>query len=80
MNKRNLFVRGMAIFLVVILVIGVIAVGISALAVEDAPLMAAAPSPETGSRSNVLVFIAIIAALILMAVCIILPKIKKKDE
>ncbi|GEM_PF-3631104 len=80
MNKKNIFVRGMAIFLVVILVIGVIAVGISALAVEDAPLMATAPSPETGSRNNILVFVAIIAALVLMAVCIVIPKLKKKDE
>lgn len=79
MNKRNVFVRGMAIFLVVILVIGVVAVGISALAAEDVLLMAA-PSPDTGSRNNILVFVAIIAALILMAICIILPKIKKKDE
>ncbi|MCQ2475603.1 MAG: LPXTG cell wall anchor domain-containing protein [Clostridia bacterium] len=79
MNKRNVFVRGMAIFLVVILIIGVVAVGISALAAEDVLLMAA-PSPDTGSRNNVLVFVAIIAALILMAICIILPKIKKKDE
>lgn len=79
MNKRNVFVRGMAIFLVVILIIGVVAVGISALAAEDVLLMAA-PSPDTGSRNNVLVFVAIIAALILMAICIIPPKIKKKDE
>lgn len=79
MNKRNVFVRGMAIFLVVILIIGVVAVGISALAAEDVLLMAA-PSPDTGSRNNILVFVAIIAALILMAICIILPKIKKKDE
>lgn len=79
MNKKNVFVRGMAIFLVVILIIGVVAVGISALAAEDVLLMAA-PSPDTGSRNNVLVFVAIIAALILMAICIILPKIKKKDE
>lgn len=80
MNKRNIFIRGMAIFLVVILVIGVVAVGISALAVEDTPLMAVTSSPDTGSRSSTLVIIAIIAALILMGICIILPKLKKKDE
>lgn len=80
MNKKNIFVRGMAIFLVVILVIGVVAVGISALAVEDASLMAVTSSPDTGSRSNTLVIIAIVAALILMGVCIVLPKLKKKDE
>lgn len=69
----------MAIVLVAILILGVVAVGISALAAEDGALLAA-PSPETGSRSNVLVIVAIVVAVLLIAICMILPKLKKKDE
>ena len=78
-NKRNIFIRVMAIVLVAILVLGVVAVGISALAAEDGVLLAA-PSPETGSRSNILVIVAIIVAVLLIVICMILPKLKKKDE
>ncbi len=69
----------MAILLVAILVLGVVAVGISALAAEDTVLLAA-PSPETGSRSNILVIVAIVVAVLLIAICLIMPKLKKKDE
>ena len=72
MQKRNLFVRIMAIVLCVIMVLGVVATAFYAFAAEEGVL------PETGSPNNTWVIAAVAVALLVLVSCIVVPKIKKK--
>lgn len=76
MNKRNLFVRITAIFLCALMLLSVITAALYAFAADATAL--AAP-PETGSSdATVWVFIAVAVALVVIAGCLFVPKIKKK--
>ncbi|MBQ2904144.1 MAG: hypothetical protein IJD78_07915 [Clostridia bacterium] len=73
MNKRNLFVRIVAILLCVIMILGVGTAALYAFAAE--PVAAAAPA--TGSQPMLWVVIAVVAAIAVIAGCLVIPKIKK---
>lgn len=74
MKGRNLFVRIVALVLCAIMVLGVVTVALYALAAEPT---AAAPSPETGSANMTWVIVAAVAAVAVIAGCLVIPKIKK---
>lgn len=73
MNKRNIFVRIVAIVLCVIMVLGVATAALTAFA-TDAGTVAA---PDTGSQPMLWVVIAVVAAVAVIAGCLVIPKIKK---
>lgn len=75
MKKRNLFVRIMAILLCAIMLLGVVAVAFTAFASEPT---ATATAVETGSADNTWVIVAVVAAILVVAACIVVPKIAKK--
>ncbi len=74
MNKRNLFVRITAIVLCALMILSVVTAALYAFAAEPS----AVASPDTGSESMTWVIIAVVAAVAVIAGCLIAPKIKKK--
>ncbi len=75
MNKRNLFVRITAIILCALMVLSVVTAALYAFAAE--PTVAVA-SPDTGSESMTWVIIAAVAAVAVIAGCLVVPKMKNK--
>ena len=73
MNKRNLFVRIVAILLCAIMVLGVGTAAISAFAADGTVC-----APETGSQPMIWVVVAVVAAIAVIAGCLIIPKVNKK--
>lgn len=73
MKGRNLFVRITALVLCALMIISVVTVALYAFAAE--PVEAA---PNTGSESMVWVIIAVVAAVAVIAGCLVVPKMKKK--
>lgn len=73
MNKRNLIVRIVAVILCAIMVLGVGTAAISAFAADTQ----AAVAPNTGSQPMLWVIIAVVAAVAVIAGCLIIPKVKK---
>lgn len=74
MKKRNLFVRITAIILCAIMVLGVFSAAIYAFAADAS----AVPSPETGSPDNTWLILIAVLAILAIAACVILPRMKKK--
>ena len=72
MNKRNVFIRIIEIILCVIMVLGVATAAITAFAADGVT-----PAPDTGSQPMVWVIIAVVAAIAVIAGCLIIPKAKK---
>lgn len=70
--KRNIVVRIVAIVLCVIMILGVATAALTAFAAE-----AGAPVPDTGSQPMVWVIVAVVAAVAVIAGCLIIPKAKK---
>lgn len=75
MKNRNIFVRIVAIVLCAIMVLGVATAAITAFAAEETMLAA---SPNTGSPQMVWVVVAVVAAVAVIACCLVIPKISKK--
>lgn len=76
MKGRNMFIRVVAIILCAIMVLGVVTVAFYAFA-ADADAVTASMSPDTGSESMVWVIAAVVAAVAVIAGCLIIPKMKK---
>lgn len=76
MNRRNIFVRVVAIILCAVMLLGVVTAALYAFAADAETVVAALP--DTGSTSMVWVIVAAIAAVAVIAACMIVPKIKKK--
>ncbi len=74
MKKRNLFVRITAIVLCALMVISVFSAAIYAFAAD----VSVAPSPETGSPDNTWLILIAVVAILAIATCVILPRMKKK--
>lgn len=74
MRGRNIFVRVVAIILCAIMILGVVTVAFYAFA-ADAAVMS--PSPDTGSEPMVWVIVAVVAAVAVIAGCLVIPKMKK---
>ena len=74
MKGRNLFVRIVALVLCAIMVLGVVTVAFYAFAAEPT---AVTGSPETGSANMTWVIVAAVAAVAVIAGCLVIPKIKK---
>ena len=72
MNKRNLFIRIVAILLCAIMVLGVGTAALTAFAAGPDAF-----APDTGSQPMVWVIIAVVAAVAVIAGCMIIPKMKK---
>lgn len=75
MNKRNLFVRITAIVLCAIMVLSVFAVALNAFAAKPT---ATAVAAETGSPDNTWIIVAVVAAILVVATCIVVPRVGKK--
>lgn len=73
MNKRNMFVRIVAILLCVIMILGVGTAALYAFAAEPDAVAA----PITGSQPMTWVIIAVVAAIAVIAGCLVVPKMKK---
>ncbi len=71
MKGRNLFVRIVAIVLCAVMILSVVTAALYAFAAESVP------SPETGSANMTWVIVAAVAAVAVIAGCLVLPKIKK---
>ncbi|MBR4728591.1 MAG: hypothetical protein IK080_11955 [Clostridia bacterium] len=71
-NKRALIIRIVAIVLCALLVLGIVTAALSA--------FAAGPAPVTGSRDMKEPIFLAVAAAVLLAACILVPKIAKKKE
>ncbi len=76
--KKNLFVRIVAIFLCALMVLSVGAVAFSVLASAEGVPPASIPSTGSPDGQNIIVFFVLIVAVIVIAACLIVPKIKKK--
>ena len=76
MHKRNLFVRITAIVLCGIMLLGVVAAAFYAFAAEDAVLYAA--PAQTGSPNNTWAIVAVVAAILVVVACVVVPKLGKK--
>lgn len=74
MKDRSLFVRITAIVLCALMVLGALTAAISAFA-TDITLIA---TPDTGSRNSMWVVIAAAVAVMVIVVCLLLPKFVKK--
>lgn len=72
MKGRNLFIRITAIFLCALIILSVVTVALYAFAAEPAVTV-----PDTGSESMVWVIVAVVAAVAVIAGCLVVPKIKK---
>lgn len=75
MKKRNLFVRITAIVLCAIMVLSVFAVALNAFAAEATVTAVAA---DTGSPDNTWIIVAVVAAVLVVAACIVVPKVSNK--
>ena len=75
MHKRNLFVRITAIVLCAIMILGVFTVALYAFAADPT---AQAAAVETGSPNNTWVVVAVVAAILVIAACIVVPRVSKK--
>lgn len=75
MKGRSLFVRIVAIILCAIMVLGVVTAAFYAFAAEKVMTVA---SPDTGSPEMVWVIVAVVAAVAVIAGCLVLPKFIKK--
>lgn len=75
MNKRNLFVRITAIVLCAIMVLSVVSAAIYAFAADET---VQAASVNTGSPDNTWVIVAIVAAILVVVACVVIPMINKK--
>ena len=69
MKGRNLFVRIVAIVLCAVMILSVVTAALYAFAAE--------PSPATGSADMTWVIVAAVAAVAVIACCLVLPKMKK---
>ena len=74
MHKRNLFVRITAIVLCAIMILGVFTVALYAFAAEPE----AAVIAETGSPDNTWIIVAVVAAILVVAACVVVPRVSKK--
>ena len=70
MHKRNLFVRITAIVLCAIMLLGVVAAAFYAFAAEAVP--------QTGSPNNTWAIVAVVAAILVVVACAVVPKLSKK--
>ncbi len=77
MNKRNIFIRIVAIFLCAIMILSVVTAALYAFAAEETATVSAS-LPQTGSASTVWVIIAVAVALLVIVACVAVPKLKKK--
>lgn len=75
MKKRNLFIRITAIVLCAIMFLSVFAVALNAFAAEAT---ATAVAAETGSPDNTWIIVAVVAAILVVATCIVVPRVGKK--
>ena len=73
MNKRNLFVRITAIVLCALMVLSIVTVALYAFAAEASAVVL----PETGSESMTWVIVSAVAAVAVIAGCLVVPKMKK---
>ena len=69
MKGRNLFVRIVAIVLCAVMILSVVTAALYAFAAET--------SPATGSADMTWVIVAAVAAVAVIACCLVLPKMKK---
>lgn len=76
MKGRNLFVRIVALVLCAIMVLGVATAALYAFAAEEEVMLIA--SPDTGSPEMMWVIIAGVAAVAVIAGCLVIPKFVKK--
>lgn len=74
MKNKSIVVRIVAVFLCALMVLSAVTVAITAFAAS--PDSAAAP--DTGSESMVWVIVSVVAAVLVIVGCLIIPKIKKK--
>ena len=74
MKKNNIIVRIVAIVLCAIMVLGVVTAAFSAFAASPDSTLA----PDTGSQPMVWVIVAVVAAVAVIAGCLIIPKVNKK--
>lgn len=74
MKKRNIFVRITAIILCAIMVLGIFSAAIYAFAADAS----AVSSPATGSPDNTWLILVAVVAILAIAACVILPRMKKK--
>ena len=75
MHKRNLFIRITAIVLCAIMILSVVTAALYVFAAEPT---ATAVAAETGSADNTWVIVAVVAAILVVAACIIVPIVSKK--
>lgn len=75
MKKRNLFVRITAIVLCAIMVLSVVTAALYAFAAEPT---ATAVAADTGSPDNTWIIVAVVAAILVVAACIVVPRFSKK--
>lgn len=75
MHKRNLFIRITAIVLCAIMILSVVTAALYVFAAEPT---ATAVAAETGSADNTWVIIAVVAAVLVVAACIVVPRLSKK--
>ncbi len=73
MKGRNLFVRIVAIILCAVMILSVVTAALYAFAAEPS----AVASPETGSANMTWVIVAVVAAVAVIACCLVIPKAKK---
>ncbi|MBQ6932021.1 MAG: hypothetical protein IJN38_07825 [Clostridia bacterium] len=77
MNQK--FVRIVAIILAVIIAGGVLATAFTSVFAADAAVLAASATPDTGTDGPPVVPIVVgIVAVLLIAACVIIPKVSKK--
>jgi hypothetical protein len=73
MKGRNLFVRIVAIILCAVMILSVVTAALYAFAAEPS----AVSSPATGSANMTWVIVAVVAAVAVIACCLVIPKAKK---
>jgi hypothetical protein len=73
MKGRNLFVRIVAIILCAVMILSVVTAALYAFAAD----VSAVPSPATGSANMTWVIVAVVAAVAVIACCLVIPKAKK---
>ena len=72
MKKNGIIVRIVAIILCVIMILGIATAALTAFALD-----AEAVPPDTGSQPMVWVIVAVVAAVAVIAGCLVIPKMKK---
>ncbi len=73
MKNRSLFVRIVAILLCAIMILGVATAALTAFAADTQTVAA----PNTGSQPMIWVIVAVVAAIAVIAGCLVIPKMKK---